>query len=98
MLRREESRPPTLWYVTCLYIADRQPNLVPPLTSTKAVLAYKADLESIDSSTEYLMTLYLHPEVTPAEIKKAAKAGIKGMFCRVHTETDNQGSSHTQGE
>jgi len=24
------------------------------------------------------MTLYLHPEVTPEEIRKAAKAGIKG--------------------
>jgi len=52
--------------------------LVPPLTSTEAVLAYKADLESIDPHTEFLMTLYLHPDVTPAEIKKAAKAGVKG--------------------
>jgi len=25
------------------------------------------------------MTLYLHPDVTPEEIRKAAKAGIKGM-------------------
>lgn len=24
------------------------------------------------------MTLYLHPEVTPEEIRKAAKAGISG--------------------
>lgn len=25
------------------------------------------------------MTLYLHPDVTPDEIRKAAKAGIRGM-------------------
>jgi dihydroorotase len=60
--------------------ADTQPNLVPPLTSTDAVLAYKADLEVIDPHTEFLMTLYLHPDVTPQEIKKAAKAGVKGTF------------------
>lgn len=58
--------------------ADGQPNLVPPLTSTEAVLAYKSDLEAIDPSTEYLMTLYLHQDVTPDEIRKAAKAGIRG--------------------
>lgn len=60
--------------------ADTQPNLVPPLTSTDAVLAYKADLEAIDPHTEFLMSLYLHPDVTPQEIKKAAQAGVKGML------------------
>lgn len=41
-------------------------------------LKYKAELQSIDPETEYLMTLYLSPELTPEEIKKAAKAGIVG--------------------
>ncbi|WVQ95694.1 dihydroorotase, homodimeric type [Kwoniella sp. CBS 9459] len=55
------------------------PNLVPPLTSTEAVLSYKAELERIDPSVQWLVTLYLHPDVTPAEIRKAAKAGISGV-------------------
>lgn len=42
------------------------------------MLAYKAELERIAPSVEWLMTLYLHPEVTPDEIRKAAKAGVKG--------------------
>lgn len=54
------------------------PNLVPPLTKTEAVVAYKAELQRIAPDVEFLMTLYLHPEVTPEEIRKAAKAGISG--------------------
>lgn len=42
------------------------------------MLEYKQELERIDPSVEWLMTLYLHPEVTPEEIKKAAAAGIRG--------------------
>ena len=30
-------------------------------------LKYKAELQSIDPETEYLMTLYLSPELTPEE-------------------------------
>jgi len=48
------------------------------LTSTEAAVAYKQELQRIAPETEFLMTLYLHPEVTPEEIRKAAKAGIKG--------------------
>lgn len=43
------------------------------------MVSYKAELEKIDRSVQWLMTLYLHPDVTPAEIRKAAKAGIKGQ-------------------
>ncbi|WVQ86008.1 dihydroorotase, homodimeric type [Cryptococcus sp. DSM 104549] len=68
------------------------PNLVPPLTSTDAVLAYKSELERIDSSVEWLMTLYLHPEVTPDEIRKAAKAGIKGVKSYPRGVTTNSNS------
>ena len=59
-------------------LAYTQPNLVPPLTSTAAAVAYKQELERLAPDVEFLMTLYLHPEVTPEEIRKAAKAGIKG--------------------
>ena len=41
-------------------------------------MRYKAELEAIDPSVEYLMTLYLSPELTPEEIRKAAQAGIVG--------------------
>jgi len=65
-----------------------QPNLKPPITSTQAALKYKSELEKIDPSVEYLMTLYLSPELTPEEIKKASKAGIVGIakesFNRCH--------------
>ena len=55
-----------------------QPNLRPPITTTDQALAYKNDLEALDPHVEYLMTLYLCPELTPEEIRKASKAGIVG--------------------
>ena len=60
-----------------LLIAN-QPNLKPPVTSTEQALKYKAELERIDPNVEYLMTLYLSPELTPEEIRKASGAGIAG--------------------
>lgn len=56
-----------------------QPNLKPPITTTKRALEYKAELEKIDPNVDYLMTLYLSPELTPEEIRKASAAGIVGM-------------------
>ncbi|KAJ3550185.1 hypothetical protein NMY22_g606 [Coprinellus aureogranulatus] len=55
------------------------PNLRPPITSTEQALKYKAELERIDPDVEYLMTLYLSPELTPEEIRKASAAGIAGV-------------------
>ncbi|KAK4687902.1 hypothetical protein P7C73_g2200, partial [Tremellales sp. Uapishka_1] len=68
------------------------PNLVPPLTSTAAALAYKAELEKIAPETEFLMTLYLHPEVTVEEVRRAAKAGIKGVKSYPRGVTTNSNS------
>ena len=56
-----------------------QPNLKPPITTTDQALAYKEQLSKIDPDVEYLMTLYLSPDLTPGEIKKAKKAGITGV-------------------
>jgi hypothetical protein len=42
-------------------------------------LAYKAELEAIDPSVDYLMTLYLSPDLTPEEVRAAHKAGIVGV-------------------
>lgn len=55
-------------------------------------MEYKAELEKIDPEVEYLMTLYLHENMLEEvevegekmlrgvqEIRKASKAGVKGM-------------------
>ncbi|KDQ20726.1 hypothetical protein BOTBODRAFT_26742 [Botryobasidium botryosum FD-172 SS1] len=60
-------------------LAYVMPNLKPPITSTEQALAYKGDLEALDPDVEYLMTLYLSPELTPDEIRKASRAGIVGV-------------------
>ncbi|EIM88476.1 Dihydroorotase [Stereum hirsutum FP-91666 SS1] len=60
-------------------LAYVMPNLKPPITTTDQALEYKASLEKIDPNVEYLMTLYLSPELTPEEIRKANKAGIAGV-------------------
>ncbi|PFH52654.1 hypothetical protein AMATHDRAFT_139700 [Amanita thiersii Skay4041] len=61
------------------HLAYVMPNTKPPITTTDQALAYKAELERVDHSTEYLMTLYLSPELTPHEIRKAKYAGIVGV-------------------
>jgi len=60
-------------------LAYVMPNLQPPITTTAMAIAYKKELEAIDPDVEYLMTLYLSPELTPEEIVKAKAAGIAGV-------------------
>ncbi|KAI1822801.1 dihydroorotase [Xylaria intraflava] len=55
------------------------PNLQPPITSVAAALEYKSRLQAIEPDVNYLMSLYLHPSVTPDVIAEAAKAGIAGV-------------------
>ncbi|KAI9223895.1 dihydroorotase [Blastocladiella britannica] len=55
------------------------PNLVPPITTVAMAQAYKAELHALHPTAEFLMTLYLTPELTPAEIANAAAAGITGV-------------------
>ena len=43
-------------------------------------MEYKATLEKIDPHVQYLMTLYLSLELTPAEIRKAKRAGVVGRL------------------
>lgn len=56
-----------------------QPNLSPPITTTSRALAYQATLQSLAPDVEFLMTLYLHPSITPDEIRKAHAAGVRGV-------------------
>ncbi|ODV89419.1 hypothetical protein CANCADRAFT_139389 [Tortispora caseinolytica NRRL Y-17796] len=78
-------------------VAYVMPNLVPPLTAVDQVLAYKERISAVDPDTEYLMTLYLSPEITPEVIAEAAKAGIAGVKCYpagVTTNSDHGVSSY----
>ncbi|OTA55456.1 amidohydrolase 2 [Hypoxylon sp. EC38] len=55
------------------------PNLVPPLTSVEQVLEYQSKLHAITKDVNFLMSLFLHPSVTPQVIAQAAAAGITGV-------------------
>ncbi|KAK4162438.1 putative Dihydroorotase [Cladorrhinum sp. PSN259] len=53
------------------------PNLAPkPVTSVNEAIAYKAALEAIDPTVSYLMSLYLHSDISPSEIRRAKESGV----------------------
>ncbi|KAI5207895.1 Dihydroorotase [Aureobasidium subglaciale] len=55
------------------------PNLVPPITTVQHALDYKKRLEAIEPNVNFLMSLYLHPDITPEVVKEAVAAGITGI-------------------
>ncbi|KAG8707009.1 Dihydroorotase [Ceratobasidium sp. 394] len=73
-------------------LAYVMPNTKPPITSTEQALACKKELEAIDPQTEYMMTLYLSPELTPDEVRKAKAAGISGVKSYPRGVTTNSDS------
>lgn len=56
-----------------------QPNLEPPITTVSAALSYRERLQALAPDVTFLMTLYLHPSITPATIAEAARANIVGV-------------------
>ncbi|PWZ00751.1 putative dihydroorotase [Testicularia cyperi] len=68
------------------------PNLVPPITSADQAAEYLASLKKIAPNTEFLGTLYLSPALTPAEIAKAAAAGVRGVKSYPRGVTTNSDS------
>ncbi|KAH9938615.1 Dihydroorotase [Fomitopsis serialis] len=60
-------------------LAYVMPNLRPPISNTEEALLYRAQLQAADPTIDYLMTLYLSPELTPDEIRKAKRAGVVGV-------------------
>lgn len=73
----------------CFKRAIAMPNLVPPVTTVEMALDYKARIQAavpkekaFDRDFEALVTLYLTNDTTPAEIEKAAAAGIKA--CKLY--------------
>lgn len=68
------------------------PNLVPPLTTTASALQYREVLQKLCPATNFLMTLFLSPELTVEEVRKAAAAGIKGVKSYPRGVTTNSGA------
>jgi len=68
------------------------PNTTPPITTTADALAYRDELRTLAPDIEFLMTLYLQPELTPQEISKAAAEGIFGVKCYPRGVTTNSES------
>lgn len=56
-----------------------KPNLSPPITTTEQAVAYREELQALAPSTEFLVTLFLSPSLTPEEIRKAKAAGVAGV-------------------
>ena len=52
---------------------------MPPVTTVSAALDYKKRLQAIEPNVSYLMSLYLHPSITPDTIREAKRAGIAGV-------------------
>ncbi|KAK0261077.1 hypothetical protein B0A54_11743 [Friedmanniomyces endolithicus] len=63
------------------------PNLVPPITTVKHCLAYKETLESLEPNVTFLMSLYLHPNISPETVIEAKRAGIAGIKSYPHGVT-----------
>ncbi|KAJ2497897.1 dihydroorotase [Coemansia sp. RSA 1972] len=55
------------------------PNLTPPLTKTHMAVEYGQQLQKLAPNVHFILTLYLNPDLTPEEIKKAAEAGITAV-------------------
>ncbi|RDA89816.1 hypothetical protein CP533_0869 [Ophiocordyceps camponoti-saundersi (nom. inval.)] len=68
------------------------PNLQPPITSVAQALEYRDRLRAVEPNVRYLMSLFLHPSVTPQVIVEAAAAGIAGVKMYPQGVTTNSDS------
>ena len=68
-------------------INNPQPNLVPPITTVRHALDYQRRLEQLEPNVTFLMSLYLHPSITPDIVRKAKNAGITGIKSYPHGVT-----------
>ncbi|KAI9799672.1 MAG: hypothetical protein M1825_004407 [Sarcosagium campestre] len=55
------------------------PNLVPPVTTVKQAVDYRERLEKLEPQVRFLMSLYLHEDITPETIIEAKKQNITGV-------------------
>ncbi|KAK4503856.1 hypothetical protein PRZ48_004771 [Zasmidium cellare] len=63
------------------------PNLVPPITTVHHALEYQKRLQELEPNVKFLMSLYLHPNISPDTVKEAQKAGIAGIKSYPHGVT-----------
>ncbi|KIS70351.1 Dihydroorotase [Mycosarcoma maydis] len=73
-------------------LAYVMPNLVPPITSTQQAMEYLERLRALAPQTMFVGTLYLSPDLTPAEIAKAAQNGVRGVKSYPRGVTTNSDS------
>jgi len=73
-------------------LAYVMPNLRPPITKADQAVDYRERLKAIDDKVDYLMTLYLSPDLTPEEVRKAKEAGIVGVKSYPRGVTTNSDS------
>lgn len=71
------------------------PNLRPPIGRVDAALDYRRTLQQVEPGVEYLMTLYLHRDLSSDDVRCAADAGIVGVKCYPRGVTTN--SEHGVG-
>lgn len=74
-------------------LAYVMPNTKPAIKTTDQALDYQAQLKKINPEVEFIMTLYLSPDLTSDEVRKASAAGIKGVksYPRGVTTNSDQG-------
>jgi dihydroorotase len=64
------------------------PNLQPPITKVSDALAYHEKLSRLAPGVTFLMSLYLHPELSAATISEAARTKIiHGVNLRIPIKT-----------
>ncbi len=68
------------------------PNTTPPIATASDAQRYCSELRALAPDVEFLMTLYLLPELTPERISEAAEAGIFGVKCYPKGVTTNSES------
>ena len=68
------------------------PNTKPPVAFTDDALRYRDVLRECAPDIEFLMTLYLTPELTPAEVRRAHEAGIAAVKLYPKGVTTNSAS------
>ncbi|KAI7852815.1 dihydroorotase, homodimeric type [Circinella umbellata] len=73
-------------------VAYIMPNTIPPIKTTEQALEYKSQLEALAPQVTFYMTLYLSPELTVEEIRKAAAAGVAGVKSYPRGVTTNSDS------
>ena len=57
-------------------LAYIMPNTIPPIKTVSDALIYHENLSRLASNVTFLMTIFLHPGMTPEVVAEAAQSGI----------------------